>query len=206
MSRRWSPGLGRAGAAAGRHPPHLEAWTWGTGLQNYPLYPLDSRQPESSLGMETMSDSSLGSCCPGPGLAHREPSNACAHLSAPPPNTAAHHSCRLVLFSGELQGRSRWPPSPAGGRAPPQHRLGTGGLGQRVDGKEGIPIRKDVKLLHCLPLTQPTRVAARTQQCSGQIPRPPHMPQVLWVQQPTGLQKAPSPGETDVPGDPSICP
>lgn len=114
------------------------------------------------------------------------PAAWCSFRRAPRTEPVASISCRWES------------PSPA--------QAGHRGLGQQVDGKESIPIRKDVKLPHCLPLTQPTRVAARTQQCSGQIPRPPHMPQVLWVQQPTGLQKAPSPGETDVPADPSICP
>lgn len=54
-----------------------------------------------------------------------------------------------------------------------------------------------MKLPRSLPLEPPTRVAARTEQCSRQTQRPRRMPRGLWAQQPTGLQKAPSPGETD---------
>lgn len=89
---------------------------------------------------------------------------------------------------------------------PSPTQAGHRALRQQVDVKEGIPIRKDVKLPYPLPLTQPTRVAARIQQCSRQIQRPQRMPRVLWVPQPTGLQKAPSPGETDTPVAPSTCP
>lgn len=70
---------------------------------------------------------------------------------------------------------------------------------------EGRPLRKGVKLSHFPPLAQPTRAAAGTQRCSHQIPRPQRRPQVLWAQQPTGLQKAPSPGETDTLAAPSTC-
>lgn len=204
MSRRWSPGLGRAGAAAGSHPPPLEAWTWGKGLQNYPFCPLGSHQHESFLGTETKSDPSLGSCCPGPGVAHREPGNMCACVSSLPPTQlptvpAVWCSFRRAPATELVASVScRW-------EGPTQHRLGTGGLGQQVDVKEDIPMRKDM-MLPPLPLTQPTRVAARTQKCSCQIQRPPHTPQVLWAQQPTGLQKAPSPGEIDTLADPSTCP
>lgn len=144
----------------------------GEGLQAYPFYPFDSYQPRSSLGTETGSDSPLGPCCPGPGLAHREPGSKCACIS---PNTR---------------------PSPVPGKAPPKHRLGTRGLGQQADVKEGRPVRKDVMPPHPSPLTQPTRVAARTQQCLCRIQRPRRMPLAPWAQQPTGLQMAPSPRET----------
>lgn len=112
------------------------------------------------------------------------------------PPLAAHHAC--CGCSLRRAPRTELLASlPARGRAAPQHRLGPRGPGHQVDRKEGRPIRKDMELPHSLPLTQPTRVAARTQQCSRQIQRPQRMPRGLWAQQPTGLQKAPSPGETD---------
>lgn len=157
----------------------------GRRLQSYPSYPLDSCQPSGSLRTETKSQSSLCPCCPGLGLTYKEPGNVCACIP-PPPSPHCPPFLPSGALLGQLPGQSWWPPSTSG-RVAPQHRLGGRGLGQQVDMEEGSPMKKDMKLPHSLPLAQPTRVAARTLQCSGQIQRPRRMPRVLWAQQPTGL-------------------
>lgn len=147
MSRRWSPSLGRAGAAAGSHPPHLEAWTWGEGCRVTPFVPLTGTSLQALWGWRP-SQSHPGTGCPGPGLAHREPGHMCAYIPPPPrlPTIPA------IWCSFRRAPRwSWWPPSPASGRVAPQHGLGTRGLGQQVDMKDGRPMRRDVKLPYSLP-------------------------------------------------------
>jgi hypothetical protein len=78
------------------------------------------------------------------------------------------------------------------------HRLNTGDLRQQVDMWEATGS-------HSSSLTQLTRVAAGTQQCSCQRRRPQYMPRGLWAQLPARLKRAPSPGETDPQAGPSTC-
>ena len=115
MSRRWSPGLGHAGAAAGSHRPRLEAWTWGQGLQNYVFYLFGSCQTEGSLGTKTESDSPLGPHCPAPGLVQRESGSksACTSLvTQTVKNLPAVWETWFNPWVGKIPWRRVWQPTP----------------------------------------------------------------------------------------------